>query len=83
MLLGEQAVITSVGIAAGLGVGYLFAAELSALYQWELFRLPLLITGATYAFAATVTAGAAAGSAAVVARRIGRLDLVAVLKTRE
>lgn len=83
MLLGEQAVITSVGIAAGLGVGYLFAAELSALYQWELFRLPLLITGATYAFAAAVTAGAAAGSAAVVARRIGRLDLVAVLKTRE
>jgi putative ABC transport system permease protein len=83
MLLGEQAVLTLVGVALGLVIGYGFCAIMSGLYQWELFRIPLVVRRATYVFAATVVLAAAAASALLIRRRINRLDLVAVLKTRE
>lgn len=83
MLLGEQAVLTTLGAAAGLGLGYGIAVALSGLYQWELFRVPVVITGRTYAFAILVVTAAFAASGLLVARRIARLELVAVLKTRE
>ena len=83
MLLGEQATLTGAGIAAGLLLGYGLCAVLSGLYQWELFRIPLVLSSATYAFAVTVVLAAAAVSALLVRRRLVRLDLVAVLKSRE
>ncbi len=83
MLLGEQAVLVAVGVAAGLAIGYGFCAVLAGLYQWELFRLPLVVSVQTYAFAVAVVLAAALGSALLVRRRLNRLDLVAVLKTRE
>jgi putative ABC transport system permease protein len=83
MLLGEQAVLATAGIVAGLGIGYGFCAVLAGLYQWELFRIPLVVSGRTYAFAIAVIVAAAAASGLVVRRRLDRLDLVAVLKTRE
>jgi putative ABC transport system permease protein len=52
-------------------------------YQWELFRLPFAVTARTCAFAILVILGASLGSGLVVGRRLARLDLVAVLKTRE
>jgi putative ABC transport system permease protein len=42
-----------------------------------------LITDTTYIRAALVVAGASAASALIVRRRIDRMDLVAVMKTRE
>jgi putative ABC transport system permease protein len=83
MLLGEQAVLTVAGIVAGLAMGYGFCAMMSGLYQWELFRIPLVVSGETYAFAIGVVLSAAALSALVVRRRLDRLDLIGVLKTRE
>jgi putative ABC transport system permease protein len=49
----------------------------------ELFRIPLVLEPDTYALAATVVLASAAVSGLIVRRRIDRLDLVAVLKTRE
>lgn len=83
MLLGEQAVLVCGGIAAGVVMGYALCAVLAGLYQWELFRLPLVLTGSTYVFAVGVVVAAALGSGLLVRRRLNRLDLVAVLKTRE
>jgi putative ABC transport system permease protein len=83
MLLGEQGLLTLAGIAAGLGIGYGFCGVLAGLYQWELFRIPLIVTPQTYAFAIVVILGAAAASALLIRRRLDRLNLVAVLKTRE
>jgi putative ABC transport system permease protein len=48
-----------------------------------LFRIPLVVTPATYAFAFLVVALAALVSGLIVRRRLGHLDLIAVLKTRE
>ena len=49
----------------------------------ELYRIPLVLDSATFSFAVLVIVIAALLSGMLVARRINRLDLVAVLKTRE
>ncbi|HUK64077.1 MAG TPA: FtsX-like permease family protein [Dongiaceae bacterium] len=83
MLLWEQVTLTAGGVALGLVLGYLLCRILSGLYQWELFRLPLVLSARTYAYSIAVIIAAAAASALLMRRRINRLDLVAVLKTRE
>ena len=83
ILLGEQAVLLGAAIPAGFGLGYGLAALLSNLYDWELFRFPLIITPASYAFAFVVITAAALVSGALIRHQLNRLDLVAVLKTRE
>jgi putative ABC transport system permease protein len=83
MLLGEQALITVLAIPLGCGIGYGLAALIARAYDSELFRLPLVLTPATYGFALLVVTVATALSAFIVNRRIHRLDLIEVLKTRE
>jgi len=83
MLLGEQALLTLLAIPLGLAIGYMVSAWIVGHYQWELFRLPFAVTSATCAFAVLVILAASLGSGLVVGRRLARLDLVAVLKTRE
>jgi putative ABC transport system permease protein len=83
LLLGEQAILTALAIPVGFGLGWLLCAGIASAYQWELFRIPLFVSGRTFGFAVLVLFGAALFSALVVRRRIDRLDLVAVLKTRE
>ena len=83
MLLGEQGTVTALGIPAGFVIGYGLALWMVSAFRVEVFRIPLVITAATYAFAAAVIVGAAVLAGVLVRRRIDRLDLVAVLKTRE
>jgi putative ABC transport system permease protein len=84
LLLGELALIALVAIPLGLALGYaLGAAVIWIAYDTELFRIPLVINRATYGFAATVTLLATLFSALVVRRMLDRLDLVAVLKSKE
>jgi putative ABC transport system permease protein len=49
----------------------------------ELMRLPAIVTRSTFAFATVVILLAATGSGWIVRRRLDRMDLIAVLKTRE
>jgi putative ABC transport system permease protein len=83
LLLGEQALLTLLAIPVGFAIGYGLCAAIASAYQWELFRLPLFVSGRTWGFAILVLCGASLASALVVRRRLDRLDLVAVLKTRE
>ena len=83
LLLGEQALLTLLAIPLGSLIGYEICALLAQQYQWELFRLPLVVRSDNYAFAFLVVMVAAVLSAWVVRRRLDRLDLVEVLKTRE
>jgi putative ABC transport system permease protein len=83
LLLGEQAMLTLAAIPLGLALGVGACRLLVPVFDREMFRLPFVLTSDTLAFASLVTLAAAAFSAYLVARRIARLDLVAVLKSRE
>lgn len=82
-LLLELALITLIAQPPGWAIGYGLAGLLNASMAGELMRTPLNIENATYVFASLVVLAAAALSALVMRRRINRLDLVAVLKTRD
>ncbi len=81
--LGELAVLTILAIPAGLVIGTGLAWAASVATESELFRLPFEIDRSTYGTAILVTVLSAAISAVIVRRRLGRLDLVSVLKSRE
>lgn len=83
ILLGELALLTLVAIPPGFGVGWALSAYLAAQFQSDLYRVPLVLKPDTYAIAALVVMISATISGAVVWWRLRRLDLVAVLKTRE
>jgi putative ABC transport system permease protein len=83
LLLGEQAILTLASIPVGLVLGAAACRLLVPVFDREMFRLPFVLTSGTFAFAALITIAGAILSAGLVARRIGRLDLVAVLKSRE
>lgn len=83
ILLGELAIVVALAIPLGLFLGRLFARVIADAYDTELFRLPVIIEPRTYATAALAVIGAAVLSGWTVRRRLERLDLVAVLKTRE
>jgi putative ABC transport system permease protein len=83
MLVLEHAALTLIGVPLGFGLGWLFCAALTSLFVTELFRLPLAISLQTLAAAAGVIGLAFLATAAAAAWRVGRLDLVLALKTRE
>lgn len=83
ILLGEQAVLLVLAIPIGLVLGYGLSAIMSLAYNTELYRFPLVISRSSYAFAVVVIGLAGLVSGGMVRRQCDRLDLVAVLKTRE
>jgi len=83
ILLGELGVVVAAGIPVGLLAGYGLATVIVAAFETELYRFPVIISPRTYAFAVAGTLAAALVSGLIVRRRLDRLDLVEVLKTRE
>ncbi|TWU25346.1 FtsX-like permease family protein [Novipirellula galeiformis] len=83
MLLGEITLFTLAAIPLGCLIGYGLAALMASGLDTDNYRIPLVISGNTYALAAGVVIVATFLSALVVQRRIARLDLVGVLKTRD
>jgi putative ABC transport system permease protein len=83
VLLGELAVQVLIAIPAGLLFGRWLVLGLAQTVDPETYRLPVILTPASYAFAAAVTISASLLSALIVRRRLDRLDLIGVLKTRE
>jgi putative ABC transport system permease protein len=83
ILLGELAIFTLVAIPLGFMIGRGLCAYIVTTLQTDLFRIPLVIEPSTYAFSATVVLVSAAVSGLIVRRKLDKLDLVAVLKTKE
>lgn len=83
LLLGELATLTLLALLPGFALGYGMSALLVWGMQSELYRVPLVVLPSGLALAGAVLLGAAALSAWLVLARLRRLDLVAVLKTRE
>ena len=83
ILLGELAALTFLAIPLGCVLGYALSWFMTALFETDLYRIPMVIERSTYGFAIVVISLAALVSGALVRRRIDRLDLIAVLKTWE
>lgn len=83
ILLGEIAVVTLLAMPVGLVLGYGLCVLTLLGMGNELFRIPLVVEPASYAVSALGVLVASVLSAAVVRRRLDRLDLIGVLKTRE
>jgi putative ABC transport system permease protein len=83
ILLGEMAIQVIVALPIGFVLGHWMVEGIASTIDPETYRLPIVVTGRSYAFAALVALGASAVSALLVRRKLDRLDLISVLKTRE
>jgi len=83
ILLGEQAVVTVLGIPMGFGLGIVYAAVWMRALNGEVYRLPMVYSAATFVVSAALVLAMAVLAGLAVRRRLAHLDLIAVLKTRE
>jgi putative ABC transport system permease protein len=83
ILLTELAVELLLALPIGLLLGRSFVQFLISAKASESFDVPAIIEPSSYAIAALVIMGAALATALLVRRKVDKLDLVAVLKTRD
>jgi putative ABC transport system permease protein len=83
ILLAELGVLTLVAQPVGWLIGRGIAEAMARAFESELFRVPIVVGPEVYAWASLVVIFSALASGLVVRRRIDRLDLIEVLKTRE
>jgi putative ABC transport system permease protein len=83
ILLGEQAFLTAAALPFGFAAGYGLCAWLSARLETELYRMPLVIQSSSYAWAFLIVLCSAALSGLLISKRLARLDIISVLKSRE
>lgn len=83
ILLGEQAFLTVAALPFGFAAGYGLCAWLSVRLATELYRMPLVIQSSSYAWAFIIVLCSAVLSGWLISRRLAKLDIVSVLKSRE
>lgn len=83
ILMIELGAIVLIAQPLGWLVGYGFAWSVSRGFESDLFQIPLVVDQQTFAASSLVVIAAAVVSAMIVRRRVDRLDLIEVLKTRE
>ena len=83
ILLLELAILTLLAQPPGWVFGYGLSWIMKTQLAGELMRVRLIVEQSTYVIASTIVISAAVLSALVVRRRVNRLDLVSVLKTRD
>jgi putative ABC transport system permease protein len=83
ILLLELAILTLIAQPPGWVMGYGLAWIMKNNLAGELMRVRLVVEHSTYITASAIVVMAAVVSAAVIRDRINKLDLVAVLKTRD
>jgi putative ABC transport system permease protein len=83
ILMGEIGLLTLIALPLGAACGYLLARVLVRAFETELYRVPFVLNASTYGWALLGGFLATLASVLLVRRRLDRLDLIAVLKTRE
>jgi putative ABC transport system permease protein len=83
ILLAESAILTLVALPISLVAGAALAWGMAKAMSSDFFRLPFVIEPSTYGYTTCVLIVIALISGLIVRQRIHRLDLIAVLKTRE
>jgi putative ABC transport system permease protein len=83
LLFGEQGTLTLAALPLGVVLGAAFTTLIARGFEGENQRFPVLVDATTYAGAIGVVLGAAVLAGLLMRRRLNRMDLIAVLKTRE
>ncbi len=83
ILIGELMLIALLAQPFGWLIGAWIAHAMTTAFTSDLYAIPLVLKPATFALASLIVLVAALGSVMLVRRRLDRLDLVAVMKTRE
>lgn len=83
LLMSEIALVTLLAQPIGWLLGYGLARGMVSTFSSEFFTMPLVLMPSVFLYSAAVVITAAGASGFVVRRRIDRLDMIAVLKTRE
>jgi putative ABC transport system permease protein len=83
VLLGELAVLLAVALPLGLVLGAALSRWMMTQFETDLFSFPFVFDLPTYARSALIVVVAVVIAALWVRRDVDRLDLVAVLKSRE
>ncbi len=83
LLIGELMLLTLLAVPIGLVIGYGLCHYLVTNLQTDLYRVPLIIETANYAYAALVVIVSSVISSILIWHNIKKLDLIAVLKTKE
>jgi putative ABC transport system permease protein len=83
ILYREGLLLSALAIPLGLGIGYALCKAMSALYDSDLYRFPVVITEHSMVVTALWVIGFTLAAGLLVGRRVAKLDLVEVLKARE
>ncbi|WP_417248369.1 ABC transporter permease [Celeribacter sp.] len=83
ILVGETMLVALAAQPLGWALGYWISTAMAAGFTSDLYSIPMVLPTASFARASLIVLAAALGSALLVRRRIDRLDLVSVMKTRE
>ncbi|SMX38796.1 ABC transporter permease [Maliponia aquimaris] len=83
ILAGEVLLLALLAQPLGWWIGHAVAELMTSGFSSDLYAIPLVLEPRTYARASLIVLGSAVVSVALVARRLTRLDLIAVMKTRE
>jgi putative ABC transport system permease protein len=83
VLVGETMLLALIAQPLGWLLGAWIAHALTNSFTSDLYAIPLVLEPASFAWASLVVLSASFASVMIVRRRIDRMDLVAVMKTRE
>lgn len=83
ILIGETALLTLLAQPVGWLLGAGLASAMVHGFESDLYSIPLVLNRDTFAWSSCVVLLAAAASALLVRRRLNRLNLIDVMKTRE
>ena len=83
MLLGEQAAVMVVALPLGIAFGAVFSLALASGFKTERFHFPFVIGLQSELLSIGVVVAASIVAGLVVWRRVGKLDMVTALRTRE
>ncbi len=83
VLLGEVVLLIMLGLPLGCLLGWGLVLSMISSFDTELFRIPMVILPNTFGYSILLVIVATIFSATLVRRRVDKLDLIKVLKTRE
>jgi putative ABC transport system permease protein len=83
ILLGELAILILLALPLAGVFGYMLTWYLSSAMETKLFRVPFALENSTFGVGALIMLASTVLSLVAVARRVFKLDLIAVLKARE